>query len=84
MVLSWAVDALAKGGKFSIVGVYSDASKTFPVGAAMNKNLTIRMGNCDHRKYIPRLVKLIGSRIVDPAKILTQVTGPRCFWKLIA
>jgi threonine dehydrogenase-like Zn-dependent dehydrogenase len=73
MVLSWAVEALAKGGKFSIVGVYSDASRTFPVGAAMNKNLTIRMGNCDHRKYIPRLVKLVGSRTIDPAKILTHV-----------
>ena len=74
MVLNWAVDALAKGGKFSIVGVYADASRTFPVGIAMDKNLTIRMGNCDHRKYIPRLVKLVGSQAVDPGKILSLIS----------
>jgi threonine dehydrogenase-like Zn-dependent dehydrogenase len=38
----------------------------------MNKNITIRMGNCNHRKYIPRLVELVQSGAVDPAKILTH------------
>ena len=26
----------------------------------MNKNLTVRMGNCNHRKYIPDLIDLVG------------------------
>ena len=38
----------------------------------MNKNVTIRMGNCNHRKYIPRLVELVQGRAVDPSKILTH------------
>ena len=39
----------------------------------MNKNLTINMGNCHHRKYIPKLIELTLNKRVDPAKILTQV-----------
>jgi threonine dehydrogenase-like Zn-dependent dehydrogenase len=30
------------------------------------------MGNCNHRKYIPRLVEFVQGRAVDPAKILTH------------
>jgi threonine dehydrogenase-like Zn-dependent dehydrogenase len=72
IVLTWAIESLAKAGTLSIVGVYPDASRTFPIGTAMNKNITVRMGNCNHRKYIPRLVELVQSRAVDPAKILTH------------
>ncbi len=39
----------------------------------MNKNLTINMGNCNHRKYIPMLVDLVRNGTVDPTKVLTQV-----------
>jgi threonine dehydrogenase-like Zn-dependent dehydrogenase len=64
--------SLPKAGTLSIVGVYPDASRTFPIGSAMNKNVTIRMENCNHRKYIPRLVELVQGRTVDPSKILTH------------
>jgi threonine dehydrogenase-like Zn-dependent dehydrogenase len=30
------------------------------------------MGNCNHRKYIPKLVDLVRSGTVDPTEILTQ------------
>ncbi|HYC90511.1 MAG TPA: zinc-dependent alcohol dehydrogenase [Thermoanaerobaculia bacterium] len=73
-VLHWAVEALAKAGTLSIVGVYPQQSKTFPIGAAMNKNLTLQMGNCHHRKYIPMLLPLVQSGTFDPARILTQAT----------
>jgi threonine dehydrogenase-like Zn-dependent dehydrogenase len=39
----------------------------------MNKNLTIRMGNCHHRKYIPHLLDLIASGTIDPIGILTTI-----------
>jgi threonine dehydrogenase-like Zn-dependent dehydrogenase len=39
----------------------------------MGKNLTINMGNCNHRKYLPYLVDLVESGAIDPLKILTQV-----------
>ena len=39
----------------------------------MNKNLTIRMGNCNHRKYLSRLIRLVQSGAADPSKILTHI-----------
>jgi threonine dehydrogenase-like Zn-dependent dehydrogenase len=70
--LAWAVQALAKAGTLSIIGVYPQTARTFPIGEAMNKNLTITMGNCHHRKYIPKLVELVRMNAIDPSKILTQ------------
>jgi len=72
-VLDWAIEALAKAGTLSIIGVYPPTQKTFPIGQAMNKNITVKMGNCHHRKYIPHLLDLIASGAIDPVEILTQV-----------
>lgn len=63
---------VAKAGTLSIIGVYPPQFRAFPIGAAMNKNLTLHMGNCPHRKYIPKLIELTLANKVDPAKILTQ------------
>lgn len=70
--ITWAVQGLAKAGTLSIIGVYPPSHRFFPLGMAMNKNLTINMGNCNHRKYIPTLVDLVETGAVDPEKILTQ------------
>ena len=71
-VLLWATAAVAKAGTVSIIGVYPQTTNAFPIGAAMNRNLTIRMGNCNHRAYEPKLVALVASGAFDPAKVLTK------------
>ncbi len=71
-VLMWMVEAVAKGGSLSIIGVYPETARTFPIGQAMNKNLTMRMGNCNHRRYVPKLVDLVHSGVFDPTCVLTQ------------
>ncbi|WP_420594438.1 zinc-dependent alcohol dehydrogenase [Deinococcus sp.] len=71
-VLEWAVEVVKKAGQIGIIGVYAPSMTTYPIGKAMNKNLTIRMGNCDHRAYIPRLVNLVASGVIDPSKVLTE------------
>lgn len=71
----WAVQALAKAGTLSIIGVYPPTDNFFPIGAAMNKNLTVRMGNCNHRKYIPDLIALVRSGAFDPTAIITRRQG---------
>lgn len=38
----------------------------------MNKNLTVKMGNCPHRSIIPQLIDLVASGVSDPARVLTQ------------
>ena len=72
-VLEWAVESVAKAGKVAIIGVYPEGAATFPIGKAMNKNLTLRMGNCNHRKYIPHLVELTRIGRIDPTRLLTKV-----------
>jgi threonine dehydrogenase-like Zn-dependent dehydrogenase len=48
----------------------------YPIGQAMSKNLTVRMGNCNHRRYIPRLLDPGRGRLVDPAAFITQEEKP--------
>lgn len=70
--LEWEVKSLCKAGTLSIIGVYPQDAKFFPIGVAMNKNLSMQMGNCNHRKYIPMLVEMVRTGAIDPTKILTQ------------
>jgi threonine dehydrogenase-like Zn-dependent dehydrogenase len=74
-VLDWMVETVAKAGTISIVGVYPQTMYTFPIGKAMNRNLTVNMGNCNHRAYAPKLVDMVRAGVIDPSEILTQ-TGP--------
>ncbi|AWN22340.1 glutathione-dependent formaldehyde dehydrogenase [Deinococcus irradiatisoli] len=71
-VLEWAVEVVKKAGQIGLIGVYSPTVTTYPIGKAMNKNLTVRMGNCDHRAYIPRLINLVAAGVVDPTQVLTE------------
>jgi threonine dehydrogenase-like Zn-dependent dehydrogenase len=68
----WAVKAVAKAGTLGIIGVYPETMTRFPIGAAMMRNLSINMGNCNHRKYIPDLLEFIATGRIDPTKVLTQ------------
>lgn len=70
--LRWSVQSAAKAGTLSIIGVYPPQLDAFPIGQAMNKNLTINMGNCNHRRYLPQLVRLVNSGAVEPSTVLTQ------------
>ena len=71
-VLTWATDGLAKAGSLAVIGVYPLAAERFPIGKFMNKNLTLKAGNCNHRRYIPELLRLVRTRAVHPSTILTQ------------
>jgi threonine dehydrogenase-like Zn-dependent dehydrogenase len=70
--LEWAVEAVAKAGTLSIIGVYPEEAPRFPIGKAVEKNLTLQMGNCPHRRYVPELLELVLSGAIDPAAILTH------------
>jgi threonine dehydrogenase-like Zn-dependent dehydrogenase len=72
-VAEWAVECVAKAGTVCLIGVYPPTVESFPIGAAMMKNLSLQMGNCNHRKYIPHLVELTRSGAVDPSDLITQI-----------
>jgi threonine dehydrogenase-like Zn-dependent dehydrogenase len=65
--LQWAVESLAKAGTLGIIGVYPQTMRSFPIGAAMMKNLTVKAGNCNHRRYLPKLIDLVQSGAIDPS-----------------
>lgn len=71
--LEWAIETLKKAGRLSIIGVYPPTAETFPIGKAMNKNLTIKMGNCNHHTVIPGLIELVRMGAIDPEFVLTKV-----------
>ena len=75
--LEWEVEAVAKAGTISIAGVYPPDATAFPIGRAMNKNLTLQMGNCNHRRYLPELVELVRTGAIRPSAILTQAEDLR-------
>jgi threonine dehydrogenase-like Zn-dependent dehydrogenase len=45
---------------------------TAPIGTIQQRNLTVRGGNCNHRRYMPTLVGLVATGALDPTEILTQ------------
>jgi threonine dehydrogenase-like Zn-dependent dehydrogenase len=71
-VSRWATEAVAKAGSIGVIGVYPPTFAAYPIGTAMNRNLTIRLGNCNHRRYIPTLLTMVASGTVDPARVITR------------
>lgn len=75
-VSQWAVEAVAKAGSIGVAGVYPAGFSSYPLGDAMNKNLTVRLGNCNHRRYLPGLLDLVVSGVVRPTDFITQTEVP--------
>jgi threonine dehydrogenase-like Zn-dependent dehydrogenase len=71
-VLRWAVQAIEKTGIISIIGVYTPLLEVFPLGAAMEKNVTVTMGNCNHRAYFPLLLDWVQEEKIDLVPFMTQ------------
>ncbi|MDI1436021.1 zinc-dependent alcohol dehydrogenase [Polyangium sorediatum] len=71
-VLRQAILACRKGGTVSIMGVYGGFVDKFPMGAAMNKGLTLKMGQQHGQRYIPRLLEHIRKGEIDPSYLLTH------------
>ena len=51
--------ATRKGGRVSIPGVYGGIADKFPIGALMEKGLTIKSGQTHVQKYMPELLQMI-------------------------
>jgi threonine dehydrogenase-like Zn-dependent dehydrogenase len=71
--LKWAIESVAKAGTVSVIGVYPAPLQDFPIEQIMEKNLTLRAGNCNHRRYMPDMIELVRSGIIHPEQFLTQI-----------
>ena len=63
---------VAKAGTVGVIGVYPPTAQSLPIGLAMNKNLTVNMGNCNHRRYVHELVDIVASGQMGLAANVTQ------------
>jgi threonine dehydrogenase-like Zn-dependent dehydrogenase len=68
----WAAQAVMKAGVIGVIGVFPPQAMTAPMGTIQQRNLTVRGGNCNHRKYMPMLVGLVATGAMDPTEILTN------------
>lgn len=57
--IEWAIHAVRKGGTVVLVGVYGPPWNLVPIGTAMNKGLTLRMAQCNTKRYMPHLLEHI-------------------------
>lgn len=71
--LKWAIEAVAKAGTVSVIGVYPAPLQDFPIEQIMEKNLTLKAGNCNHRRYMPEMIELVRSGVIHPEQFLTQI-----------
>jgi threonine dehydrogenase-like Zn-dependent dehydrogenase len=71
-VLNWALESVAKAGTVCLTGVYPETAKTYPVGMSMNKNITVKGGNCNHLKYVAKLLEIVRAGVINPSRILTE------------
>jgi threonine dehydrogenase-like Zn-dependent dehydrogenase len=67
-----AVMSCRPGGTVSVIGVYGGLVDKFPMGALMNKGLTIRSGQCHVHRYLRPLLERIESGEIDPSFVITH------------
>jgi threonine dehydrogenase-like Zn-dependent dehydrogenase len=70
-----AIMACRNGGTVSVVGVYGGFIDKFPMGAVINRGLTIRAGQCHVQKYMRPLLERIERGEIDPSFIVTHRMG---------
>jgi threonine dehydrogenase-like Zn-dependent dehydrogenase len=72
IALREAIMSCRNGGIVSVVGVYGGLVDKFPMGALMNRALTIRTGQCHVQRYMRPLLERIQEGEIDPTFIITH------------
>jgi threonine dehydrogenase-like Zn-dependent dehydrogenase len=70
--LNWAIDATRRCGNVVLIGVYGPPWNLVPIGTAMNKGLTLRMGQANVKRYMPHLLEHIRAGRIDAKAIITH------------
>src|SRR3981081_2133463 len=71
-VLRQAIMSCRKAGTISIPGVYVGMGDKIPIGAAMNKGLTIKTGQTHVQAYTKTLLEKIEEGEIDPSFVVTH------------
>jgi threonine dehydrogenase-like Zn-dependent dehydrogenase len=71
-VLRQAIVACRKGGTISMPGVYTGFVDKIPMGAFMNKGLTMKTGQTHVHRYLPALLDRVQKGDIDPSFVITH------------
>jgi threonine dehydrogenase-like Zn-dependent dehydrogenase len=71
-VLRQAIVSCRKGGVVSVPGVYGGFIDKMPMGAIVNKGLTLRSGQTHVHKYLRPLLERIQNGEIDPSFVITH------------
>jgi len=71
-ILTECIMCVRKGGNVSIVGDYFGNANQFPIGALMEKNLTVRGGQVHVQAYWNQLLDYIQQGKVDPSFVISH------------
>jgi threonine dehydrogenase-like Zn-dependent dehydrogenase len=72
LALRQAIRCCRNGGVVSVVGVYGGFIDKFPMGAVLNRGLTVRGGQCHVHRYLPDLLERIERGDIDPSFVITH------------
>ncbi len=72
LALREAIMACRNGGTVSVPGVYGGFIDKFPMGAVMNRSLTIRTGQTHMQRYTRPLLERVKKGEIDPSFIITH------------
>ena len=72
IALREAAMACRNGGTISVIGVYGGFIDKFPMGAIMNRSLTIKTGQCHVQRYMRPLLQHIENGDIDPSYVITH------------
>ena len=67
-----AIMACRKGGTISVPGVYGGFDDKIPMGALMNKALTLKTGQTHVQRYMQPLLEKIERGEIDPSFVITH------------
>jgi threonine dehydrogenase-like Zn-dependent dehydrogenase len=70
--LRQAILSVRNGGTVSIIGAYGGFIDMFPIGAVVNRSLTIRSGQCHVQRYMRPLLERIRNGDIDPTFVITH------------
>jgi threonine dehydrogenase-like Zn-dependent dehydrogenase len=70
--LRQAITCCRSGGIVSVIGVYGGMVDKFPMGAVVNRGLTIRAGQCHVHRYMKPLLERIEKGEIDPTFVITH------------
>ncbi len=70
--IDWSINTVRKGGTVVLIGVYGPPWNLVPIGTAMNKGLTLRMAQCNTRRYMPHLLEHIREGRIDPKPLISH------------